>query len=68
MKEMMVKLVKGESLIYVTMKRVEGLYVVALGGNCGIHVHERKRAAEVEFQLRIGYLVASGYKAELCDA
>lgn len=68
MKEKIVKLTKGESLVYVTMKLVDGRYCVSLGGNCGIHDHEQKRSAEVEFQTRIGYLVMNGYKAELYNA
>ncbi len=67
MKTKIVKMVKGESLIYVTIgDRADGNgYSVTLGGNCGIHYHETKDAAEAEFRARIGRLVENGYKAEL---
>lgn len=68
MKKKVVRLIKGDSLIYVIFgERSDGHgYSVALGGNCGIHDHETKSAAEAEFKMRIGHLVANGYKAELC--
>lgn len=69
MKKKIVKLVKGESLIYVTVGDAGGGngYAVSLGGNCSIHYHEKKDSAMAEFCLRIGRLVSDGYTAELYD-
>ena len=68
MKEKVVKLVKGGSLVYVSVRMsAGGGYSVSLGGNCGIHDHETKASAMAEFRQRIGYLVSNGYTAEPCD-
>lgn len=73
MKKVLIKAVKGESIVYCSIyannergqitndpKKV-AKYSVSLGGNCGNLTCETRQAAEMELKLRIGELVLNGY-------
>lgn len=73
MKKVLIKAVKGESIVYCSIyannergqitndpKKV-ARYSVSLGGNCGNLTYETRQAVEMELKLRIGELVLNGY-------
>lgn len=77
MKEKVVKAVKGDSVIYVSLfttdkdgRKTEYQYHVckwnvSLGGTGGVHCHESSDSAFAEYAYRIGELVNRGYAASL---
>lgn len=80
MKEREVKLVKGESIIFVTLHAVDETgratesqaaakkWCCNLGGTGGIHAHDSKSSAYAEYAFRIGELVDRGYTAQLVQS
>ena len=73
MKKVLIKAIKGESIVYCSVyandergqitedPKMVARYSVSLGGNCGNIIHETRQAAEMELRLRIGGLVLKGY-------
>lgn len=79
MKEIVVKAVKGNSVIFCDVYATDELghktedgkkavnWSCSLGGACGHHTHNSRLEAERELQMRIGELVLRGYSVNLVN-